>query len=217
MPKSSRWTARAGPPAVNARVAHSAACGIILRDRRGRSRLHPRMSYQILKAYLWFIAAFHLVVGIAVNVSASLTQAIARGYGATVDWTPQLGAASGRRGRAVPPRRPRGLRVAPLLQSSSVVLVHPPKSPPPKSGVRRDARARRAAVRGFHRRADNRVHGGPDVPRAAHWRASHVALDCVSDPAAGVEHFARDEPLLVSPARLARTPRAACVRLDDPA
>jgi hypothetical protein len=48
------------------------------------------MSYQILKAYLWFIAAFHLVVGIAVNVSASLTQAIARGYGATVDWTPQF-------------------------------------------------------------------------------------------------------------------------------
>ena len=124
MPKSSRWTARAGPPAVNARVAHSAACGIILRDRRGRSRLHPRMSYQILKAYLWFIAAFHLVVGIAVNVSASLTQAIARGYGATVDWTPQLGAASGRRGRAAPPRRPRGLRVAPLVQSSPVVLVH---------------------------------------------------------------------------------------------
>ena len=48
------------------------------------------MAYQILKGYLWFIAAFHLVVGLAVNVSSSLTQAIARGYGATVDWTPQF-------------------------------------------------------------------------------------------------------------------------------
>lgn len=48
------------------------------------------MAYRILKAYLWFIAAFHLLVGIAVNVSSSLTQAIARGYGATVDWTPQF-------------------------------------------------------------------------------------------------------------------------------
>ena len=48
------------------------------------------MAYRILKAYLWFIAAFHLLVGIAVNVSPSLTQAIARGYGATVDWTPQF-------------------------------------------------------------------------------------------------------------------------------
>src|SRR5690349_18794431 len=48
------------------------------------------MASSILKAYLWFIAAFHLLVGIAVNVSPSLTQAIARGYGATVDWTPQF-------------------------------------------------------------------------------------------------------------------------------
>ena len=48
------------------------------------------MAYRILRAYLWFIAAFHLAVGIAVNVSPSLTQAIARGYGATVDWTPQF-------------------------------------------------------------------------------------------------------------------------------
>ncbi len=48
------------------------------------------MTYRILKGYLWFIAAFHLAVGIAVNVSASLTQAIARGYGASVDWTPQF-------------------------------------------------------------------------------------------------------------------------------
>lgn len=45
---------------------------------------------RILKAYLWFIAAFHLFVGIAVNVSLPLTRAIADGYGATVDWTPQF-------------------------------------------------------------------------------------------------------------------------------
>ena len=48
------------------------------------------MSYTILKAYLWFIAAFHLAVGISVNVSLSLTQQIARGYGATVNWTEQF-------------------------------------------------------------------------------------------------------------------------------
>jgi hypothetical protein len=54
------------------------------------SALFSAMAYQILKAYLWFIAAFHLVVGLAVNLSPSLTQAIARGYGATVDWTPQF-------------------------------------------------------------------------------------------------------------------------------
>ena len=45
---------------------------------------------RILKAYLWFIAAFHLFVGIAVNVSLPLTRAIGEGYGATVDWTPQF-------------------------------------------------------------------------------------------------------------------------------
>ena len=47
-------------------------------------------SLRILKAYLWFIAAFHLLVGIAVNVSPDLTRVIAAGYGATVDWTPQF-------------------------------------------------------------------------------------------------------------------------------
>lgn len=48
------------------------------------------MSYRILKAYLWFIAAFHLFVGIAVNASLPLTRMIANWYGATVDWTPQF-------------------------------------------------------------------------------------------------------------------------------
>ena len=62
-----------------------------MRSRSAHVPFHlPAMSYQILKAYLWFIAAFHLLVGIAVNVSSSLTQLIARGYGATVDWTPQF-------------------------------------------------------------------------------------------------------------------------------
>jgi len=47
-------------------------------------------SQRILKAYLWFIAVFHLFVGVAVNVSPTFTQMIARGYGAQVDWTPQF-------------------------------------------------------------------------------------------------------------------------------
>src|SRR5215208_1408030 len=45
---------------------------------------------RVLKGYLWFIAAFHLFVGIAINVSQRATEAIARGYGARVDWTPQF-------------------------------------------------------------------------------------------------------------------------------
>jgi hypothetical protein len=43
-----------------------------------------------LQAYLWFIAAFHLVVGLGVSLSPGFAQAVARGYGATVDWTPQF-------------------------------------------------------------------------------------------------------------------------------
>jgi hypothetical protein len=50
----------------------------------------PTTSQRVLKAYLWFIALFHLFVGVAVNVSPAFTQMIARGYGATVDWTPQF-------------------------------------------------------------------------------------------------------------------------------
>ena len=48
------------------------------------------MPQRLLKAYLWFIAAFHIGVGLAVNVSRRLTEAIAAGYGADVDWTPQF-------------------------------------------------------------------------------------------------------------------------------
>jgi hypothetical protein len=45
---------------------------------------------RLLKAYLWFVAVFHLFVGLAVNFSPELTQAIAASYGARVDWTPQF-------------------------------------------------------------------------------------------------------------------------------
>jgi hypothetical protein len=44
----------------------------------------------VLKAFLWFICAFHLVVGIGLNVSAAFPQAVAEYYGATVQWTPEF-------------------------------------------------------------------------------------------------------------------------------
>jgi hypothetical protein len=47
-------------------------------------------SLRVLKVYMWFIALFHLVVGLAVNVSPGMTRSIAAAYGATVDWTPQF-------------------------------------------------------------------------------------------------------------------------------
>jgi hypothetical protein len=43
-----------------------------------------------LKGFLWFVAAYHLFVGLSLNLSPTFTQLIARAYGATVDWTPQL-------------------------------------------------------------------------------------------------------------------------------
>ena len=45
---------------------------------------------RLLRYYLWFIAAFHLFVGLAVNLSEPFTRMIAAGYGARVDWTPQF-------------------------------------------------------------------------------------------------------------------------------
>ena len=50
----------------------------------------PSTSQRVLKAYLWFIALFHVFVGLSVNMSATFTQMIANGYGAHVDWTPQF-------------------------------------------------------------------------------------------------------------------------------
>ena len=43
-----------------------------------------------LKWLLWFVCAFHLIVGIGLNVSAGFPQAVAEYYGATVDWTPEF-------------------------------------------------------------------------------------------------------------------------------
>lgn len=50
----------------------------------------PSTSQRVLKAYLWFIALFHLFVGVAINLSPSFTRMIADGYGARVDWTSQF-------------------------------------------------------------------------------------------------------------------------------
>ncbi|MEP6732219.1 MAG: hypothetical protein ABJE10_16355 [bacterium] len=50
----------------------------------------PSTAQRVLKAYLWFIAVFHLFVGLAVNLSPGFTRMIAASYGATVDWTPQF-------------------------------------------------------------------------------------------------------------------------------
>jgi hypothetical protein len=50
----------------------------------------PSSLLRILKAYLWFIAIFHLFVGLAVNMSEPFTKMIAAGYGARVDWTSQF-------------------------------------------------------------------------------------------------------------------------------
>lgn len=47
-------------------------------------------SYRILKAIMWYVALYHIFVGLSVNLSMTFTQLVADGYGATVDWTPQF-------------------------------------------------------------------------------------------------------------------------------
>ncbi len=47
-------------------------------------------SYRLLQAFLWFICAFHLLVGLGVNLSPAFAQGVAGYYGARVDWTPQF-------------------------------------------------------------------------------------------------------------------------------
>ncbi len=47
-------------------------------------------SYRALQLFLWFICAFHIVVGLSVNVHLIPLQTIADYYGARVDWTPQF-------------------------------------------------------------------------------------------------------------------------------
>ena len=44
----------------------------------------------VLKAFLWFICAFHIVVGIGLNVSSGFPQTMAEYYGAEVTWTPEF-------------------------------------------------------------------------------------------------------------------------------
>jgi hypothetical protein len=50
----------------------------------------PSTPVTVLKGFLWFIAVFHVFVGLSLNLSPRLTQAIADAYGARVSWTPQL-------------------------------------------------------------------------------------------------------------------------------
>lgn len=45
---------------------------------------------RVLRWLMWFVAAFHLFVGLSINLSPSFTQMIASSYGATVDWSPQF-------------------------------------------------------------------------------------------------------------------------------
>ena len=44
----------------------------------------------VLQAFLWFICAFHVVVGLGLNVSSAFPQFMANYYGAEVNWTPEL-------------------------------------------------------------------------------------------------------------------------------
>ena len=44
----------------------------------------------VLKILLWFIAAFHLIVGMGLNVSPEFPQLMAQYYGAQVNWTPEF-------------------------------------------------------------------------------------------------------------------------------
>jgi hypothetical protein len=43
-----------------------------------------------LQFFLWFVCAFHLLVGLSLNVPLVPLELIARYYGASVEWTPQF-------------------------------------------------------------------------------------------------------------------------------
>ncbi|MDH3265709.1 MAG: hypothetical protein OEM25_01980 [Gammaproteobacteria bacterium] len=47
-------------------------------------------TFSILQVFLWGVCAFHVIVGIGLNVSASFPQTVAEYYGAQVAWTPEL-------------------------------------------------------------------------------------------------------------------------------
>jgi hypothetical protein len=46
--------------------------------------------YRSLQFFLWFICAFHGIVGLSLNIPLVPLQTIADYYGARVDWTPQF-------------------------------------------------------------------------------------------------------------------------------
>lgn len=43
-----------------------------------------------MTGFLWFICAFHVIVGLGLNVSPAFPQLLADYYGADVNWTPEL-------------------------------------------------------------------------------------------------------------------------------
>lgn len=47
-------------------------------------------TYVALQTLLWSICAFHVMVGLGLNLFPSFPEAMAGYYGATVDWTPQF-------------------------------------------------------------------------------------------------------------------------------
>jgi len=44
----------------------------------------------LLQIFLWIICAFHVIVGLGLNLSSGFPQIMAGYYGATVNWTPEL-------------------------------------------------------------------------------------------------------------------------------
>lgn len=44
----------------------------------------------VLQVFLWFICAFHVIVGLGLNISPAFPQVMAGYYGAQVNWTPEL-------------------------------------------------------------------------------------------------------------------------------
>jgi hypothetical protein len=48
------------------------------------------VSQRLLQAFFWMVCAFHMVVGVGLNLSSGFPRLMAGYYGATVDWTPQF-------------------------------------------------------------------------------------------------------------------------------
>jgi hypothetical protein len=44
----------------------------------------------VLQLLMWFVCAFHILVGVSLNFPLIPLDVLARYYGATVDWTPQF-------------------------------------------------------------------------------------------------------------------------------